>query len=287
MEFAVAVISLGGACGGALVTTAQSGTQPAMVQSSPSSQPNKFPFAPVAHIETRGSGPICMILIPGLSCDWTVFEAFMQRNASRYTMHAVTLPGFGGSAAPTTPAADDLSAWLDNATKAVWKVVEDQKLQRPVIVGHSLGGHLALRLGAEHSQDIRAVISIDGGPAFPFGQNSATMTAAQRLIMAQQMASMYSAIDAEQWAANQRTMIGMMVTDPQRAKELGDLCSKVPAQTTIRYMTELVAADIRDQLANCAAPILVLPSAGTKEPDMIQAIHKTWTDLMKQSPNAK
>lgn len=257
-------------------TTAPATTQPAPV-----------PFKPIAHIEKHGDGPINMVLIPGLSCDWTVFDAFMKRNAHKYTMYAVTLPGFGGSEAPAAPAKDQFGAWLDNADAAIWTVVEDQKIEKPVIVGHSLGGHLALRLGCEHAVDLRAVVAIDGAPAFPFGTTPAGMSKQQRITMAKQMAAMYSTVPEQQWAKNQSAMVAGMVTDPNRAAELAELCAKVPQTTTVHYMVDLIAADIRDQLPNLTVPTLVTPSAATHDAAMLDTNRKVWTELMTGAPELK
>ena len=35
------------------------------------------------------------------------------------------------------------------------QLVEERSLDRPVLVGHSLGGHLAYRLAAEHGDNLR------------------------------------------------------------------------------------------------------------------------------------
>src|SRR5437868_1993917 len=48
----------------------------------------------------RGKGPIDMVLVSGFGNGASVFDGFMNRNASRYHMVAVTLPGFEGTAAP-------------------------------------------------------------------------------------------------------------------------------------------------------------------------------------------
>ena len=42
----------------------------------------------------RGKGPIDMVLISGFGVGASAFEGFMQRNAKRYHMLAITLPGF-------------------------------------------------------------------------------------------------------------------------------------------------------------------------------------------------
>jgi N-formylmaleamate deformylase len=226
-----------------------------------------------------------MVLIPGLSCDWTVFDAFMNRNASRYTMYTVTLPGFGGSQPPPHPGDDQFGAWLDNADRAVWKLIEDEKLHKPVIVGHSLGGHLALRLGTEHASELQAVVAIDGAPAFPLGMN-ADIPGDQRVAIVRQMVVQFKSINEEQWVAMQRQMVANMVTDPARAEELAALCAKVPQATTIQYMADVMAADIRDQLPKLTCPSLVLPSVASPDAAMIETVTNVWTELMAGAPEA-
>jgi pimeloyl-ACP methyl ester carboxylesterase len=280
MLSSVAIATFIGSANGQTPASAPAASAPA------TSQPAPVPFKPIPHVEKRGDGPINMVLIPGLSCDWTVYDAFMKRNEHKYTMYAVTLPGFGGSDAPAAPAKGQFGAWLDNADAAIWKVVEDQKIDKPVVVGHSLGGHLALRIGAEHAQDLRAVIAIDGAPAFPFGMASATPNKDQRLTMAKQMAAMYANIPADQWAKNQGAMVAGMVTDPKRAAELAELCGKVPQTTTVQYMVDLVAADIRDQLPKLTVPTLVTPSAASRNPALLETNRAVWLDLMKGAPQA-
>src|SRR5690606_30796269 len=50
------------------------------------------------HVVKRGSGPVPMVLVSDvLMPAEEVYGSFMPQNAGRYTMYAVTLPGFGAS----------------------------------------------------------------------------------------------------------------------------------------------------------------------------------------------
>ena len=51
----------------------------------------------------HGHGPIDMVLISGFGLGASTFQEFMRRNADRYRMFAVTLPGFEGTSAPPMP----------------------------------------------------------------------------------------------------------------------------------------------------------------------------------------
>ncbi len=248
-------------------------------------------LTPVAHVETKGTGPTTLVLIPGLNCDWTAYESFMDRNAAKYTMHAVTLPGFGGSAAPPVPegakASQDL--WLHNAEEAVVALIDQKKLSKPVVVGHSLGAYLAICI-AEHSPDkIGGAVAIDGFAAFPMG--AASMPVEQRrALVDEQIAPSMANQPAEQFAEFGKQMFRMMITDQKRADEMA--AKQIPGvkpATTTRYYLELMAADATGGLKANKAPLLVvaaLPAEGDK-PFGVDAAQtrETWEAQFKDAGN--
>ena len=82
-----------------------------------------------------------MILLPDLSSDWTLYQNFIERNRDRYTMYAVTLPGYGRTPPPPRPEFFDPTAtpWWDNAGQAVVKLIERNRLNNAVVVGTPSG----------------------------------------------------------------------------------------------------------------------------------------------------
>ncbi len=123
------------------------------------------PLGQLGPVEKRGRGPVPLILIAPTNTDWTIYQSFMERNASRYTMYAVTLPGYGSSPAPPRPATMDLSTtpWFDGAERGVWQLIEKNKLSKPVLVGMTTSASmLALRLALHQPEQVRAVVLLDG-----------------------------------------------------------------------------------------------------------------------------
>jgi pimeloyl-ACP methyl ester carboxylesterase len=244
---------------------------------------------PLAHVETKGHGPIPMILIPGLACDWTVYQAFMDRNADRYTMYAVTLPGFGGSDAPPLPERTPVttSLWLDNAVAAVSTLVSERKLDKPVVVGHSLGGHLAFRLAIEHPDQFRAAVALDGAPAFPLGTSAVSKE--KRAAQVKSMSARMLAMTDEQWQSQTRMTARMMVKDADRAKAIGDITAGVPAHAAVRYMLELMASDASDGLPDLKIPVLMLPaiSDALQTPEQAESVRNTWKEMFTDAPKVK
>ncbi len=247
-------------------------------------------LTPVAHVESRGQGATTLVLVPGWTCDWTVWDAFMARNADKYTMHALTLPGFGGSASPPLNPEDKGTPWIDNGADAVASFLADRNLSNVVLVGHSMGAHLAYRVAIEHPDRVAKVIAVDGFPAFPIGGPQSQFTAEQRASLVDSMlAPRMRELTDEQWAGQQQTMLNSMVTDPSRAEQLSAVCAKTDKQTAIEYYLQLLKADLTPRIGELKAPTLAIaaidPSMNiTGQADNVRLI---WRKQLEPAADAK
>lgn len=239
------------------------GSERAPATPQPAPAPHASPtITPLAHVESRGTGPIDLILIPGLSCDWRVFEAFMDRNKDAFRMWAITLPGFGGSTPPTLPNDAKLSdlPWLNNAELAVLKLIEEKKLDKPFIAGHSMGGHIAMRLAIRHADKLRGAIALDALPLFPpkVVPPDEEETPQRRAVVAQSQNEVMRLIPPENWTKQQAGGMRYLVKSSDRASQLSSMCSVVPRDTTVQYMCEMVVSDLREGLKLTKVPVLVM-----------------------------
>lgn len=266
------------------------GAQPPVAAELPAAGPathaiGMVPITPLAHVEVRGSGPIPMILVPGLGSDWTVWDGFMTRNAGRYTMYAVTLPGFGKSDPP--PLSDDDKArptaglWLENAQQAILELYHARKLRKPVLVGHSMGAHIVGRLAIDHGKLWRAAIAVDGFPAFPL-QAGFNPEGGPRKAAVEQMMAGFSSLDDQQWADLISGLMTTWVKDPERAKHHRANFTLQPRPTVMRYLGELLAADVRDQLPNLGCPLLTVVAVTDQPPpgQPIEAYEREITQML-------
>ena len=99
-----------------------------------------------------------IILIPGLLSSGAVWSSTVERYKDRYELHVLTLAGFAGQ-----PPLDS-DAFLPIVRDAIVRYIRDQKLDRPVIVGHSLGGFLGFWIAATTPDAVGGVIAVDGVP---------------------------------------------------------------------------------------------------------------------------
>lgn len=243
------------------------------------------PFAPMGHVERVGSGPVELVLIPDLWCDWAVWESFMDRNAERYTMAAVTLPGMCGTAPPTTPerrvlVEDDriMTPWLDNAVEAVLDVIEREGFERPVIVGHGLGALIGFRLSTEHPDLIGGHVAVDGAPATlmytrPLAISERTEVVRGRLLRT------FAGMDDEAWAARVRDQILLGVTDEARGEEIAARSQQTDYEVGSRYFIEYYGSDETGAIRGSFVPTLVIAAAGDIPVARVRGIERlraTW-----------
>ncbi len=111
-----------------------------------------------------------MILIPGLASGAWVWRDSIAALQGEHRVYAVTLAGFDGRPAVKGDV-------LAQAAASLHALIASQRLDRPVLIGHSLGGTLALQFATTHSDLIAGVVAVDGLPVFP---TTEAVPAAQR-----------------------------------------------------------------------------------------------------------
>jgi pimeloyl-ACP methyl ester carboxylesterase len=200
-------------------------------------------------VERFGQRGTPLILIPGLASGSWAWQETVRRFSGEHTLYVLTFPGFDGR-----PALDN--AGMVSAQQSVHELIATRKLHRPVLVGHSLGGAMALALAAQYPAEVRGVVSIDGLPVLPGTEEWDT---AQRGRMSGSIAGRFLAPTPAMFAAQQQEyMRGTGVVDMARADELAKLSARSDPQPVTRYMAEAMSLDLRAALPAISAPVLVL-----------------------------
>lgn len=225
----------------------------------------------LGHVEKSGRGPVPMILIPGAAFDWIIWKGFMRRNADRYTMYAITPAGYGDTPPPPMPPGDDPSKrnWSDAVLRGLVELIDKERLDRPIVVGHHmLGDYYAIRLAVEHADRVRGLVVVAGTPGFAMpayganqpGSSVKLADAKQRIASVQQFwKPFYRQVTPEMWRAGS-FQARRFCRNKARAAELFDQQIAVPIPTQIRYFMEYLADDPTAELATCPVPVLaVLP----------------------------
>ncbi|NIG53089.1 alpha/beta fold hydrolase [Chitinophaga sp. Cy-1792] len=108
-------------------------------------------------VKVEGKGKQVAIFIPGFTCSGDVFKETAAALNKDYTCHIFTMPGYAGAPADANPS---LEKWADEIVAYVRK----NHLTKPVIIGHSLGGGMALMLATKYPDVFSKLVIVDALP---------------------------------------------------------------------------------------------------------------------------
>lgn len=112
-------------------------------------------------VQTRGEG-VDLILIPGLASTAAVWTGTAARLTDRCRLHMISVRGFGELA----PQANSDGAIMTAVSREIIRYITDQRLDRPAIIGHSMGGQLGLRVASDAPRSVGRLMTVDSSPFF-------------------------------------------------------------------------------------------------------------------------
>ena len=196
-----------------------------------------------------------VLMVPGLNSageTWSETCAALQKD--HVQCHIVTLPGFAGQ--PSAADADK-AAWLADMRGRLFAYVDARKLEHPVVMGHSLGGFLALQMAIEQPQRFDRVIIVDA-LAFLGAVRNPAATAEQVKPMAEAMRTQMLAQDEAGYRAGVAANLQGMAHDPKRIETLAAWGNASDRTITAEAMYEMMTIDLRGELDRIRVPTLVL-----------------------------
>ena len=117
-------------------------------------------------IETRGPARPSggdVILIPGIASTGEVWRRTADRLDDRHRVHIVTVRGFG-----SVPAgANATGPVVRPVAREIARYIASARLDHPALIGHSMGGLIALEVAADRGAGISRLMVVDGAPFFP------------------------------------------------------------------------------------------------------------------------
>jgi N-formylmaleamate deformylase len=210
-------------------------------------------FKPTSFRVTVSGAGRPVIFIPGLTCDERVWDGTLKHLGGKVEAHVISLAGFAGNPAidkPLMPTVrDELLAYI-----------EHNHLERPIIVGHSLGGFMTYWLAETAPDRIAGGIAVDGAPFLPalIDPNATVATAADSAkAMRDQMGK-----SPDQFGVGVRAFMGSMFLDPAQHQDLIEISAKSDPGVTAEAMYFLLQNDLRPELPKIKAPIVAIVADG-------------------------
>ena len=117
------------------------------------------------HYVNYGKGSEALVLIHGWTCNIDNWRDQFSDFAKRNRVIAIDLPGHGQSDKPQITYSMELFA------RAVDAVMQDAKVKRAVLVGHSMGTPIARQFYRKYPKKTLGIVIVDG-PLRPFGEKA-------------------------------------------------------------------------------------------------------------------
>ncbi len=187
----------------------------------------------------QGSGETALVFIHGWSCDRTYWQHQFEAFAGSFHVVAVDLAGHGDSGS-------DRSSWtLQALGDDVRAVVEELGLERVVLIGHSMGGPVALEAAARLPGKVLGVVGVDA------------LHDADLKFDPAQWQGLLAAYRADFKGTCDRFVRSMFLegADPQQVADIAqDMCAASP-EVAISLLSIFPDYDLRAALEAAGAPI--------------------------------
>lgn len=223
-----------------------------------------------------------IILIHGMACAPEVWDEFVEKYQDKNELHLVRIKGFGNAEK------GEANHYLEEVKNELISYVRDNKLNKPTIIGHSMGGFLGLWAAAEAPELFGKIVSVDGVPYFPVLVMPG-ITAETAKAVSNQMTSAMSNMSPEAKKANQEMMIASMIATEEKRPKVVEMGINSNPTVIGQAYGEMYTTDIRPLMGKIKVPVLIFGSWAAYE--MYGSTKETVTigyqDQIKDIPNSK
>lgn len=233
--------------------------------------PSPQALAPTAFgVETSGSGrPV--IFLPGFACPGSVWDGTVAHLHGEVEAHVLTLAGTAGRPPMPSPS-------LATVRDQIAEYIVSEDLGRPVIVGHSLGGTMALWL-AETVPDLGGIVDIDGAAFLP-ALNDPSITHEGAVALAGARSATIAALDPDQLSGFIHQMMGHMFATPEHLDRVVGEAARSDVATLAAFFAEGYALDLRADLGRIETCVTVMVTTPGGAPGQLRAAWRAQVDAI-------
>ncbi|AZA85036.1 alpha/beta hydrolase [Chryseobacterium lactis] len=208
-------------------------------------QEKTYPF----EVKKTGKGKSSLILIPGFASSGDVWNETTAKFDKDFTCYTLTMAGFAG----TKPEAD---ASFKEWEKGIAAFIKDNKIQKPVIIGHSMGGGLALAIAADYPELVGKIVIVDtlpcleafGNPNFTSKENNDCSATINKM----------TAMTDDQFHQMQTQAIPRLLAEMSMQETVISWSMKSDRKTFGKMYCDFSNTDLRDKIKAIQCPSLIL-----------------------------
>ena len=225
-------------------------------------QTKSYPF----EVIKTGKGKQAIIFLPGFASSGDVWNETKSNFEKDFTCYSFTMAGFAGVKPQPNPSFTNWEIEIVNYIKA-------NKIEKPIIVGHSMGGGLALAIASDYPELISRIVVVDALPCLAALRDPSFKSQVNNdcTLMVNQM----TAMSEDEFHQMQKRNMAMLLADASKHDEAISWSMKSDRNTFSQMYCDFSNTDLREKIATIKCPSLILLEFGFsnyKEP--IEAQYK-------------
>ncbi len=208
-------------------------------------QKKMYPF----QVEKIGKGKQTIIFIPGFASSGEVWEETTTKFEKNFTCYVLTMAGFAGVKPQSNPS---FKQWSEQIVDFIKK----EKINLPIVIGHSMGGGLALNIASKHPKLIKKIIVVDALPCLMALTNLSFTPKKENdcSVIVNQITS----ISDEQFYQMQKASIPTLVANKNMQDKVVEWSLTSDRKTFAKIYCDFMNVDLREKIKSIECPTLVL-----------------------------
>ncbi|MBP4138112.1 alpha/beta fold hydrolase [Flavobacterium geliluteum] len=211
-------------------------------------QTKSYPF----EVLKTGKGKQAILFIPGFASSADVWNETKANFEKDFTCYTLTMAGFAG----VKP--------QPNVTFEHWKTeianyVKNNKIEKPILIGHSMGGVLALAIAADYPELIGKIVVVDALPSLSALMNPSFQSKENNDCLP--MVNQITAMTDSQFYDMQKMSIPRLVENASKKDLIIEWSVKSDRKTFAEMYCDFSNTDLREKITTIKCPTLILLEA--------------------------
>lgn len=208
-------------------------------------QTKSYPF----EVLKTGKGKQSIIFIPGFASSGEVWNETKTAFEKDFTCYTLTMAGFAGAEPQPNPS-------FENWKTGIANYIKENKIQKPIIIGHSMGGGLALAIAAAYPELIGKIVVVDAlpclaaltDPSFKSKENNDCSATVNQM----------TAMTETQFYDMQKQTMPRLLQDTSKLETVIGWSVKSDRKTFAQMYCDFFNTDLRDKISTIKCPSLIL-----------------------------
>lgn len=200
-------------------------------------------------VKKSGSGSQNILFIPGFASSGDVWKETTASIKGDYTLHVLTMAGFAGTAPENNPS-------FEKWKKEIAQYIKENQLKKPVLIGHSMGGVMAMALAADYPDLPGKIIVVDALPCLTALTNPKFQPNPDN--DCSPIVNQITQLSDPAFVQMQQLNAASLTTTQEKFQEIVDWSITSDRKTFAKIYCDFSNTDLREKIKNISVPSLIL-----------------------------